>query len=262
MSVALTIHQPWASLIAHGIKVWETRPHPPAGWPGIAEGVRRVPGCRVEPGETVLIHAGTKRPEHLSRVGEWAIHSQFTEPDSGPEIRRLGSVHNGELVPDRHERGLAIPIPLGAVVATARITDVVPIVDHAGCRDGSPHVCLGFYGALAHSKLHEPWPDGETEHDISDQLPYGEWTPGRWAWRLGDVRKLDEPLREYPVPVDSAGCSTSYCFGATGAEMEQDPICKGCNYDGTRMVPVRGRQGVWRPDPALIAACGLPGEAQ
>lgn len=53
--VAITVDQPYASLIAHGIKEWETRPYPPAGWPGIPEGQRRMPGVRVEPGQEVLI---------------------------------------------------------------------------------------------------------------------------------------------------------------------------------------------------------------
>jgi hypothetical protein len=240
VTVALTIHQPYPSLIAHGVKEWETRPHPPAGWSGIPEGTRRMPGCRVEPGETVLIHAAAKRPVHLSRVGEWFVHSRFTEPESGPEIRRLGSVHNGELVPDRYERGLAIPMPLGAVVATARILDVVPIAE---CDWHSNHICLPWSGELTHhSPMDEPH-DNQTEHDISDQLPYGEWTPGRWAWRLGDVRKLDEPVREYLKPCGIG----NQCWG--------EDCCPSPLHGG--VVPVRGRQGVWRPAPALVAACGV-----
>lgn len=245
MTVALTIHQPYASLLAHGIKKWETRPHPPAGWPGIPEGTRRMPGCRVEPGETVLIHAAAKRPTIKTL-------DRFTDITGEP---RAQGAH-AWLDCAYHA---VIPTPLSAVVATARILDVVPIAE---CDWHSNHICLPWSGELTHhSPMDEPH-DNQTEHDISNQLPYGEWTPGRWAWRLGDVRLLDEPVREYPVPVDDAGCSISYCFGATGAEMEQYPICKGCNYDGTSMVPVRGRQGVWRPDPALVAACGIiPGEA-
>ena len=245
MTVALTIWQPYPSLIAHGIKEWETRPHPPAGWPGIPEGTRRMPGCRVEPGETVLIHAAAKRPVHLSRVGEWSVHSRFTEPESGPEIRRLGSVHNGELVPDRYERGLAIPMPLGAVVATARITDVLPIVyDY-------DDVCHAYDGpaAVEHQEgklwLWPEWDSALDEEptDISDQLPYGDWTPGRWAWRFGDVRKLDEPVREYLKPCGIG----NQCWG--------EDCCPSPLHGG--VVPVRGRQGVWRPAPALVAACGV-----
>lgn len=245
MTVALTIHQPYPSLIAHGIKEWETRPHPPAGWPGIPEGTRRMPGCRVEPGETVLIHAAAKRPVHLSRVGEWFVHSRFTEPESGPEIRRLGSVHNGELVPDRYERGLAIPMPLGAVVATARITDVVPI-DVVPYPHGMDRWVWAPPGRLDYCQLvyHEDY-GGVGEHpvDISDQLPYGDWTPGRWAWRLGDVRKLDEPVREYLKPCGIG----NQCWG--------EDCCPSPLHGG--VVPVRGRQGVWRPAPALVAACGV-----
>ena len=195
MTVALTIHQPYASLIAHGVKEWETRPHPPAGWPGITEGVRRMPGVRVEPGEMVLIHAGAKAPRAQS-LGEWRV-----EPNFCGSAVALGPQRDDETFP-------AVRLPLGAVVATARITDVVPIVTVEGSEDRpGPWITvsdrgLGYWRGQFH-----------VAERISDQLPYGDWTCGRWAWRLDDIVKLREP------------------------------------------VAARGRQGVWRPDESLVAAC-------
>lgn len=218
MTVAINVDQPYASLLAHGIKGWETRPHPPAGWPGIPEGTRRMPGCRITPDDDVLIVSSRKRVTS-ERVPEGWFYDDETGAIGGGGF---GSPFGA---------WRSYPAPLGAVLGVGRVLDVLPIVPHAGCRDGSPHVCIGSYGMLAHSKLHEPWPDGETEHDISDQLPYGDWTPGRWAWRLDDVRRLTEPVTEYRVEWDRSWTPPS-----------------------TKPTPVRGRQGVWRPDPALVEA--------
>lgn len=142
----------------------------------------------------------------------------------------------------------------GAVLGVGRVLDVLPIVPHAGCRDGSPHVCIGSYGMLAHSKLHEPWPDGETEHDISDQLPYGDWSPGRWAWRM-EVRRLDPPVREYDCPECERWCEVlvSNAVGHDRIDLPKHSPLGGDGRPCPGVLPVRGRQGVWRPDPALVA---------
>lgn len=171
---ALTVRQPWASLIALGTKRIETR-----SWSTRYRG-------------PLAIHAGAHRPEHLSRVGEWSVHSQFTEPESGPELRRLGSVDRGVLVPDRHERGLAAPMPLGAVVAVVDLLDVVPMVDDCDDLPDTP-ACLEVLGSSLRL-----WADGAAELgdevDVSDQRPFGDFTPGRFAWLLGNVQPLDVPV--------------------------------------------------------------------
>ncbi len=82
---ALTLHQPWASLIAHGVKSIETRDWPPP---------RRLIGQRI------AIHAGRKR-----------------------EVS--GNLHPESLraVLDLYGVGWGDRIPLGAVVATALLMD-------------------------------------------------------------------------------------------------------------------------------------------
>lgn len=55
-TVALTLHQPYASLIVAGIKTWETRPLAPHGdmrWLGESG----LPGCRINRDDRVAIHA-------------------------------------------------------------------------------------------------------------------------------------------------------------------------------------------------------------
>ena len=46
------VRQPWATLIALGVKQIETRPFPPNG-PMRPEGVRGLPGCSLERGERI-----------------------------------------------------------------------------------------------------------------------------------------------------------------------------------------------------------------
>lgn len=168
---ALTIRQPWASLIAHGVKTIETR-----SWSTKYRG-------------PLAIHAGKAKPERSEEGCGVPVGHDWLPVEDFDGSWRL----------EHFARGCTgapydIDMPLGAVVATCTLADVVPIVALSGCRDGSPHVCLPGDGALAHSRLSQPWPDGETEHNVTDQLPFGDFTPGRYAWLLTDIVPCD------PVP--------------------------------------------------------------
>ena len=168
---ALTIRQPWASLIAAGVKTIETRSWrtsyrgPLAIHAGKAKLARDEDGCGVPVGhdwQPVESWDGSWSLEHFAQ-------GEHCAPDD-------------------------IPISFGAVVATCTLADVVPIVGLAGCRNEAYHLCLPPGGALLHSPLHEPWPDGNTEHVCDDQLPFGDFTPGRFAWLLTDIEPLPEPV--------------------------------------------------------------------
>lgn len=72
-------------------------------------------------------------------------------------------------------------LPLGAVVAIARLVDCFP-TDHVG-------ELLGWLDTtvLLHDGPHDVW--------VSDQeAAFGNYEPGRWAWLLGDVVPLPEPI--------------------------------------------------------------------
>ncbi|MEK9724714.1 MAG: hypothetical protein VW405_14685 [Rhodospirillaceae bacterium] len=230
MTVAINVDQPYASLIAHGIKEWETRPYPPAGWPGIPEGQRRMPGVRVEPGQEVLIVS------NRSMAKGWACWLSAWNDDDADRLNlmeSLGWTLDESANGDGWCKVWKPSVPLGAVVAVARITDVVPI-DVVPYPHGMDRWVWAPPGRLDYCQLvyHEDYGGwGEHPADISDQLPYGDWTPGRWAWRLDDVRRLTEPVTEYRVEWDRSWTPPS-----------------------TKPTPVRGRQGVWRPDPALVEA--------
>ena len=114
---AITLHQPWASLIAAGAKTTETRswPAPKADW-----------------GSVIAIHAG--KTEDLD--------FRHRDPDV---VQVLGSE----------------PTPKGAIVAIARIKDCLP-TEHS-------------------------WPGRLYKH-------FGDFSFGRYAWRLVDVQPLRDPL--------------------------------------------------------------------
>ncbi|WP_340388448.1 ASCH domain-containing protein [Paenibacillus sp. FSL E2-0151] len=126
---AITIIQPWATLIAIGAKQYETR-----SWPTKHRG-------------EIAIHAGKKIDNEACK-----------EPEIRAALERYGyTVDN---------------LPTGAVVATAKLTN-----------------CL---------KSLDTWTDGyELEGNrlvYSPEYEFGDFTPGRYAWEMSDVKLLNEPI--------------------------------------------------------------------
>lgn len=181
---ALSLHQPWASLIAEGVKTIETR-----SW--------RVPVPMI--GQRFAIHAA--RTDRA--CWNWYRHLAVVHPlaaEAGAVLRsraRPGyEMKNGYRAAPK-----VVGIPFGAVVATGRLADCVPIADPtvgvavarrayiADCsHDGDlPHQQGGLW--LFGQSINR----GEPTR-IEDQRPYGDFQPGRWAWLLADVEKLDVPV--------------------------------------------------------------------
>lgn len=75
---AIVVRQPWATLIALGVKTIETRPAPPNG-PMRPDGVRGLPGCTLERGERIAIVAGAQKPERRHEV-HWGTRDDPTDP--------------------------------------------------------------------------------------------------------------------------------------------------------------------------------------
>lgn len=192
---AIVLHQPWATLVALGIKTWETRPAPPNG-PMRPDGVRGLPGLAIEPGERIAIVAGAKAPEDGFEVGDWQVESWRDAPHV-PCLVRAG---------DSSGRAGARDLPLGAVVCTVEVAEALPILGVDDPAHRRPHVgpsrhapgrlnvyrpATGWYGGGAVSGEYDDWVD----ENITDQFPYGDWQPGRWAWRLTGVESCE------PIPV-------------------------------------------------------------
>ena len=192
------LHQPWATLVALGVKGWETRPAPPNG-PMRPDGVRGLPGLAIEPGERIAIVAGAKAPEDGFEVGDWQVESWRDTPHV-PCLVRAG---------DTSGRGGARDLPLGAVVCTVEVAEALPVVgdydDVSSAYEGpaaveiTPNGHLIRYPAWAGALDDDDDPQyGDPDAccmNITDQLPYGDWWPGRWAWRLTDVERTE------PIPV-------------------------------------------------------------
>lgn len=127
--LALTLWQPWASLIAWGEKRYETR-----SW---ATGYRGP----------IAIHAAKK----------WSDDQEWTAFALGP-IRDVCERNGAHF--DAGTRGHSLP--LGSVVATAKLSACVP---------------------------------AESLADLSDdEREFGNFGPGRWAWRLDGVCALPDPI--------------------------------------------------------------------
>lgn len=183
---AITVHQPWAWLIANGWKSIETR-----GW--------APPKALI--GERIAIHAGLRRPtaEEVVALG------------SAMQTQGIGATVNLAIVcwGSRSEHYL----PYGAVVATAVLAEALPIISQAdyvsACPDPYPCVSIGSFtsptaalesGVEAeawrhpHLSLHRGYDDFEV---IDREWPFGNFNTDegpRWGWRLTDVERLDEPV--------------------------------------------------------------------
>lgn len=175
---AMTLYQPWASLIVEGVKTIETRPK----WSPWSRAI----------GETIAVHAA----KHIARLNEAeAAWAAFTLD----QYNATRSTENPSRFPPGDQS--CDSLPLGAVVATCTLVDVVPMLGYCGTDMGQPtHLC-GTHGETYPLLLHRPdWSplDGETEFDVSGQRPFGDFAPGRFALILDNVRKCAPfPCRGY-----------------------------------------------------------------
>lgn len=219
---ALTLRQPWASLVAVGAKTIETR-----GWSTDYRG-------------PLLIHAAKRTPDvdgvqGLARFGDWWV------ADTRLGTFTLAHVPDDDDYPDS---ATEYPIPLGVVVASCRLVACVPIRETETEDDDEwPRLVVNKPGS-------EPWAllgggFGAGVYGIGDQLPFGDFTPGRFAWLLEDVKPTTER------------CPRCWGLGYVPFDDRADVVCSLCQglrpsmRDDTRCapVPMRGRQGLWTPKP-------------
>lgn len=228
---AVTLPQPLPTLVAEGVVTALSMAKPaPAGLVG----------------GRLLIHAGTKAPTGAEQqdVGDWQV-----QPDGAggwsmrhlPTSREAGRGQNllSTLFPAQlgHEYGYRA-LPLGAIVASATLTACLPIVDaYADVWPTADVVAREAAGLGLHSVNPRGWGDGGPcwdHEDISDQLPYGDFAPGCFAWLLDDVQPT------------TARCP--WCDGlGLVADGPFDAGCPACAGAGRcDPIPARGRPGVWR----------------
>ena len=204
---AIVVRQPWATLIALGVKTIETRPAPPNG-PMRPDGVRGLPGCTLERGERIAIVAGAAHglPDY-SKIGPY-VYQRIVATERTP-------AHGALYTPQAYD----IDCPLGAVVCTVEVADAVPVLGY-----GAPHGLPKRPGAYLSEFPHDGhlphqqgglWLIGQSvsrgQPTLMDlQLPLGDFTPGRWGWMLTDPRPCDPvPCKGrqgvFELPADVAG---------------------------------------------------------
>lgn len=172
----VTVRQPYAALIAAGVKWTETRTQP-------------APKNRL--GTRVFIHAGKSRPVDgmILGDGDWKVFRAAVSGDLD-EVQHYAEGFEG---------APASPLRLhyGAIVATAVLTHSIPVLERAPV--------LGHGGitidGTEYLTYHERGANGEwLHHPISDQHPLGHWREpdhGRirtWAWFLADIQPLIVPI--------------------------------------------------------------------
>jgi hypothetical protein len=152
---AITIWQPFASLRACGAKEFETR-----GWATPYRG-------------QIAIHAAAiSVPRVLKRLfplGEWSYAPNFKA-----KTKFVNAVDNALMMP-------MDDLPLGAVIATGELVACHRIVLHGG------------------RGIHSDDPGWlETDHGIYEptdqELLFGDWAPGRFAWEIKNVKMLPKPI--------------------------------------------------------------------
>ena len=180
---AIVVRQPWATLIALGIKTIETRPAPPNG-PMRPDGVRGLPGLAVERGERIAILAGAAIERGFFPIAN--VHHL-----GGPVTSREWRFPNGHHLPAID----GVTFPLGAVVCTVTVDDALPIVAETGSHADELYLTIDGRN-LARQQVTG---DGSRPEHVrttwlDDQLPFGDFTPGRWGWMLTDPQPCD------PIP--------------------------------------------------------------
>ncbi len=153
---AITVRQPWASLIAAGAKTIETRPRPTS---------YRGP---------VLIHAGkTWNRQDLAGV----LPALVTGGPHGPRLR--------------HSLPLGAFVAVANVVDCVKVYDFGRCPERPGLYIEDAMTAEGRSLWLCRLRL-----DGGIDNldRIEAQRPYGDYTPGRFALLLEDVTRLPEPV--------------------------------------------------------------------
>lgn len=214
---ALTIHQPRATLVALGVKTIETRSRRTSyrGPLAIHAGLHRPALMHLPP----LWSVGATRDEQReANERTWTVIDTITDPVHQRPHRPRRAQTPTLFYPRRGpwgrphldgipatEQGTAVYLPLGAVVAVAELVDCVPIGGPTGFSTGLVEGEAPAFGDSDVLVRHPAMPGlseealildraGGTNEDVSDQLPYGDFRPGRWGWILDHVEPLDEPV--------------------------------------------------------------------
>lgn len=187
----ISLHQPYASLIMAGVKTWETRGLPPHG-DMRPEGVRGLPGKRINAGDRVAIHAANQWDE------TWLGYHDRSSP-ACDTLAYLGA----DMAENDDYSGYTCyqySLPLGVILGTVTVTQALQIYSTHWVPSGGDCIEIvdGEYLVDPDQPALVVHSDESEVRDLTDQLPYGHWLPGRWAWELADPQP-------YAVPIPARG---------------------------------------------------------
>lgn len=178
---ALTIRQPWATALVHPDlpKTIETRS-------------RRLPAKYL--GRDVAIISGSWTASEAFGIDGWS-YCWPMDP-----IQSANGTDEPELYPGQIE-GITITIggpdsielPLGCIVGMVRFVECLPIVDPDGGWGWDDEEATQIY--VHGGVLTAMGPGFEHDH-YAPNLPWGDYTPGRWAWVTDPAhsRLLADPI--------------------------------------------------------------------
>lgn len=223
----------------------------------------------LEPGEDPVMSIMTRNwPAPKSLIGQrLGIASTKREPTLGPPLGEWTVFHNGtdnEWVL-RGSSGKTIYLLLGHLLGTVRVVDCAPIGEWDSFRTGIYEGDEGDYPgqsvivnhAASGFSTSDNWQlvlDDGAVHDISDQLPYGDYTPGRWAWIFEDAKTTGERCPACRgtgrVLLTMTFKSKAYEGGSAQSDVAGPDLCPTCNGKGTcDPIPVKGSPRIWQWSP-------------
>jgi len=169
---AITLWQPWASLIACGAKKYETR-----SWSTSYRGPIAIHAAAVTPSTTL---------RHIFPLGAWSYH-----PDYSAKCAFMKDVYQA-IFPEKVAQGEGFEyldkmdsLPRGAIIATAELVECWEIQPSNGRG-------VNYKDVFIHKRDLQGL-DGFTWIEGNERL-FGDWTPGRYAWELQNVVMLPEPI--------------------------------------------------------------------
>ena len=163
---AISLWQPWASLIACGAKPFETRHWAPP---------------RELIGQTIAIHAAKKVDKDAAAMATDIMYGQF-DNHGGLDERMEASWGGDECADELMAKFGNTIMPVGCVVCTARLDAAFQLGNRA---EGTAVPAASVVRRLVSRQMPECF---TVRYDH-----FGDYSPGRWAWLLRDVRPLIPP---------------------------------------------------------------------
>lgn len=164
---AISLWQPWASLIACGAKPFETRSFAP-------------PASLI--GQTIAIHAAKKIDKGAAQFAQDLMYGQH-ETGGFDLADNLEASMRGTPDDLMGIFGQAL-MPIGCVVCTARLDAAFLLGDKA---EGTAVPAAKVMRRLVSRQMPECF---TVRYD-----DFGDYAEGRWAWLLRDVKPLNPPPR-------------------------------------------------------------------